>query len=444
MPPRFGETKSPPANTADALRRLAIGPDEGAWTTVLHLHGGEILRATHRILGDPMSAEDACQETLLQIRDRAGQFRGRTDDADATARNWIMRIACNTALHMLRQRSRAKKREQNVARQAPVAHDPLGPADAEHRNDLAERVRVELSELPEKQRLPLVLHFYAGLNYDQISRELRCGVGAARVRVHRALEKLRRRLATMGVILTAAAIYTLLSAAPASAAEFVMDPERLARWHNLLFSSQHATINVVGDPRFHALAKVGYAAASAAICGTLAWSSIGKPEKIGTSQPSTIPAPPPKVSIEREPATETRTEAKRVRESSMPSAPAYTVTERKIARTESSAERTVSKSSARAAKMAPEKAEQPSLPVEDSLVSIAAQLELLRGMQHELNQRVTRIHQTVEARDGVMTEQEQAMLHRAAGEQGEISNLLRTIADQIKFENPREIKQAKK
>src|SRR5437868_15413937 len=86
-------------STADALRRLARGTDDRAWSAVLNRHGVDILRASRRILGDAMSAEDACQETLLQIRDRAGQFRGRSDvhSPDATARNWIMRIACNTA-----------------------------------------------------------------------------------------------------------------------------------------------------------------------------------------------------------------------------------------------------------------------------------------------------------------------------------------------------------
>src|SRR5262249_28807624 len=92
----------------------------------------------------------------------------------------------------------------------------------------------------------------------------------------------------------------------------------------------------------------------------------------------------------------------------------------------------------------PARVEQPAVPVEDSLVSITAQLQLLRGMQHELNQRVARVHQAVQARDGVMTEQEQATLRRAASDQAELSNLLRTVADQIKFEKPAENKQARK
>jgi RNA polymerase sigma-70 factor (ECF subfamily) len=437
-----------PAKTAEALRRLAKGPDEGAWTTVLQLHGGDILRATHRILGDSMSAEDACQETLLQIRDRAGQFRGRSDDADATARNWIMRIACNTALHMLRQRSRAKKREQIVARETPTAHEPLGPSAVDNRNDLAEKVRVELADLPEKQRLPLVLHFYAGLNYDQMSKELRCGVGAARVRVHRALEKLRRRLAAMGVLLTAAAIYTLLSATPASAAEFVMDPERYARFHNLLFSAQHATINVVGDPRFHALAKVGYAAASVAICGTLALSQ-GKKDDNGKQTPSTQPLPPAKVSVEAKSEDEApakpRVEAIAPREIRTENG-SYSITERKVApRAEKrTAEVKSAVKAAEPSNTAASKAAVPAIPSDDPLVSLTAQLKLLSGMQHELNQRVSRIHEAAETRDGVMTDQEQSLLRKAAIDQGEISNLLREIADQIRFEKQKDTRTARK
>src|SRR5687768_15801406 len=97
--------------SATALRRLAAGRDAESWAVILKLHGTDILNTTRRILGDAALAEDACQETLLQIRDRAGQFRGNGPDADASARNWIMRIACNTALHMLRQRKRAHKRD---------------------------------------------------------------------------------------------------------------------------------------------------------------------------------------------------------------------------------------------------------------------------------------------------------------------------------------------
>jgi RNA polymerase sigma factor (sigma-70 family) len=448
-------------STTDALRRLAKGPDDCAWTTVLDRHGVEILRATQRILGDPMSAEDACQETLLQIRDRAAQFRGRPGAPDAMARNWIMRIACNTALHMLRQRRRLRQRELNVARETPQSVDAVdlngGPND-----ELAQRVRAELAELPEKQRLPLMLHFFAGLDYEQISSELRCGVGAARVRVHRALEKLRERMAAVGVLLTAAALYALLAPSHASAGEMMMDPERYARWHGLLLSSQQAAINVVTDPSFTAVSKIGYAAATAAIAGSVAFSYSHKAPEKPTPAPSLTPAvmqassvaaecqPPPappsfqggengggasrqsNPTIDNVPKQNETAAAKPPR-SSPPlekGAPGGSATHDSQVMAASRHDTLA----AREAQAATEKAD-------NELVSRLTQLEMLRMMQHELNVRVARIDEDIESH-GTVTADDQTRLRRAADDQAEISNLLRRIADELQYAQNSETKQA--
>ncbi|MCZ7648411.1 MAG: hypothetical protein M5U26_24655 [Planctomycetota bacterium] len=64
-------------NSAEALKRLARQRDLEAWTVLLERHGAAIQRVSRRILGDDALAEDACQETLLQLRDRAGAFTPR-------------------------------------------------------------------------------------------------------------------------------------------------------------------------------------------------------------------------------------------------------------------------------------------------------------------------------------------------------------------------------
>ena len=481
-------------STTDALRRLAKGPDDCAWTTVLDRHGVEILRATQRILGDPMSAEDACQETLLQIRDRAAQFRGRPGAPDATARNWIMRIACNTALHMLRQRRRSRLRELNVAREAPQtidAPDLNGGANEE----LAERVHAELAELPEKQRLPLMLHFFAGLDYEQISAELRCGAGAARVRVHRALEKLRERMAVVGVLLTTAALYALLTPSRAAAGEVLLDPQRYARFHGLLLSSQQAAINVVSDPSFTAVSKIGYAVASAAIAGTMAFSwSHPAPEK-------PLAPPEPNAVQTRVTAVDTEEVQKQLpqAERQPPPAPPFQGGEnglaarptegdralqdgrsgRDAAKTERAASNTGSAKTSELAAVQPprrpvphEKNESgrsltaaPAVPSamksadskraasaareaqaaaeksDAELVSRLTQLEMLRVMQHELNVRVARIHDEINVH-GVMTVDDELRLRHAADDQAEVANLLRRVADELQFAQTIDVKQA--
>ena len=449
-----------PLSTADALRRLAKGPDDHAWSTVLNRHGVDILRATRRILGDPMSAEDACQETLLQVRDRAGQFRGPASriDAphapDATARNWIMRIACNTALHMLRQRKRSKLREQNVARETPTVIDAPellgGPQwNGADREELAAQVRAELADLPEKQRLPLTLHFFGGLDYEQLSNELRCGVGAARVRVYRALEKLRQRMAALGILVTTAAIYTLLHSSTASAAEAVMDPERFARWQNLLFSSQHAAINVVSDPQFQMLGKLGYAVASAAICGTLAFShSSTQPAKNETPFAPATPKPIVQNLQPVRPAPVAEAATAHGGERNLCSSQVWT----KVPFVDTTDEflKKIDVEFQGLEKPVPEVAKVPAAVPENresALVSPLAQLEMLQAQQHNLNVRVARLHQEIEAHramgvmDGV-TLDDQNRLRRAADDQAELSNLIRQIADELRYSAPKENAQA--
>ena len=452
-------------STTEALRCLAKGPDDRAWTTVLDRHGAEIFRATQRILGDPMSAEDACQETLLQIRDRAGQFRGRPGAPDTMARNWIMRIACNTALHMLRQRRRSKLREQNVAREANQLEE-ASDFNPHPNEELSQRVRAELAELPEKQRLPLVLHFFAGLNYEQISLELRCGVGAARARVHRALEKLRERMALVGIVVTTAALYAALSTTTAHAAEVVLNPERYARWHGLLMSSQQAAINVVTDPGFTAMSKIGFAAAASAVCGAVALTCGPK-----TADRPAVPATPVPVSTQAQPAplpqrdaVENTPPASRSNDVA-PAPPAASVanTQPKIAKEVKPA--AIVESETPSVRPAPrrtasaEKAERatarsastnahsegsaynPSETGDHELFSPLAQLEMVKMMQHELNIRVARIHDTINAH-GMITPEDQVHLQRAADDQSELSNLVRRLSDEIRYSEPEESRHA--
>src|SRR5688572_22622273 len=97
---------------ADALYRLAGGRDADAWGSLLSLAGADIARLSRRLTGDSALADDAIQETLLQVRDCAKNFRTQDADADCAARRWILRVAANTSLHLLRSRRRERNRDE--------------------------------------------------------------------------------------------------------------------------------------------------------------------------------------------------------------------------------------------------------------------------------------------------------------------------------------------
>jgi RNA polymerase sigma-70 factor, ECF subfamily len=129
-------------------------------------------RLAYGMLRQRDDAEDAVQEAALQAWRRRASFRQGLE-----LRPWFLAIVANQC-RMARRRGRP-----TLDRTAAVVERP----DAE----AAGALRAALSQLDAKSRLVLVLRFYLDLPYEEVGRTLGINVGAARVRVHRALRKLR-------------------------------------------------------------------------------------------------------------------------------------------------------------------------------------------------------------------------------------------------------------
>jgi RNA polymerase sigma-70 factor, ECF subfamily len=196
MPPMIVHAQH--AGLAATLHRLAEGRDQQAWTELLDTVGADIHRLARRLLGRSDLADDALQETLLQLRDHAGRFRTDEAEPDEAARRWVLRITGNVSLQLLRARRRAALRDRTAGEsEARAAVPQAGPHDELERREGLDALRCALSELPEASRAALVLHYLAGLGFSEVAAELRVPVGTAKTRVHRALIALRGRLRPM-------------------------------------------------------------------------------------------------------------------------------------------------------------------------------------------------------------------------------------------------------
>src|SRR5439155_9725872 len=101
---------------------------------------------------------------------------------------------------------------------------PLTPADPTLDMTLRDLRRVlheELSQLPDKYRLPLVLCYLEGRSQEEAAVQLGWSKGTFRGRLDRGREHLRRRLAARGVTLSALLCATVV--APRAAAESLVD-----------------------------------------------------------------------------------------------------------------------------------------------------------------------------------------------------------------------------
>lgn len=277
---------------AEILRRLAISRDAAAWGALLEQHGPELLRACRRILRDESLAEDAVQETLLKLRDRAGQFRGTGPDPERAACDWLRRTACTTALQLLRTRARERRRGmEHGSRTNTTRQDAQANAQASaHEN--AARVRHELDRLPEHERLPLVLHFYGEMDYAQVAVTLGCPIGTAKARVHRGVEKLRQRLALLGLVLAVSQVGELLRGSSVLAAESAapLPAGQIQAWRGLLESSRLPSLPDYHPPTGGSsiMLKLGTLAAALLLAILL---FVAGTRSNGADQPPEVPAP---------------------------------------------------------------------------------------------------------------------------------------------------------
>jgi RNA polymerase sigma-70 factor (ECF subfamily) len=151
---------------------------------LLERYQNEIFRYSVQLTRTTTDADDLYQETMLKAYRAFGRL-----GPDSNYRAWLYRIATNTFLSQ----KRKEKRERPLD---PVLDDHLAvtnpdqPASMDAR-DLLVEVEQFVQNLPEKQRVALILRKYHELDYACIADTLNSSEEAARANVYEALRKLR-------------------------------------------------------------------------------------------------------------------------------------------------------------------------------------------------------------------------------------------------------------
>jgi RNA polymerase sigma-70 factor, ECF subfamily len=162
------------------LRRFARG-DHPALGELAARYERPLLGLALGIVSDRELARDAVQDMWVRVIKSATHFQ-----AQSTVRTWMYRILINRAL-TLRQQAGAK-RAGALPGVDPAAETP-DAADED-----VQRVRAAVHELPEHQRLVLLLSYHEGLGHEAAAEVLGIPVGTFKSRLHAALTALRGRL----------------------------------------------------------------------------------------------------------------------------------------------------------------------------------------------------------------------------------------------------------
>jgi RNA polymerase sigma factor, sigma-70 family len=162
---------------ADAHPALLALDDEVAFANSIEPLLPIAFRLAHGMLRNRDDAEDAVQEAAMKAWRKRATFR-----PGAEPRPWFLAIVANEC-------KMARRRPGWVlfGQRSPQEREPASGIEA---GDV-ERLRWALSRLDRKHQLVLVLRFYLDLSNEEVGRTLGISAATARVRVHRAIRRLR-------------------------------------------------------------------------------------------------------------------------------------------------------------------------------------------------------------------------------------------------------------
>jgi RNA polymerase sigma factor (sigma-70 family) len=193
---------------AELLRLIVVGRGdsrfESAFAAIVERHGPMVLGVCRRVLRDEHAAADAFQATFLILARKAGSVRV----ADSLGR-WLYGVSVRVARRARSIRKKERDRVQHLDGIDPIdGTDFLEPHLRDERRAVIDE---EIIRLPDRYRSAVVLCYMEGLTQEEAARQLRCPVGTIQSRLHRARERLRPRLARLGLAPAVAGLSTLVA-----------------------------------------------------------------------------------------------------------------------------------------------------------------------------------------------------------------------------------------
>jgi RNA polymerase sigma-70 factor, ECF subfamily len=175
------------------LMRLVGRGDTKALEELIEKHQALVAGTVARMLGSNSDVEDIAQQVFIRVWKSARRYVPR-----AKFTTWLLKITRNLVFNELR---RSRRRPHVPLQSEPGAEDPplkddmnLAPDASLLESELQRKIEEAILQLPDNQRMALVLRRYEQLSYEQIAEVLDLSVPAVKSVLFRARTELRSRL----------------------------------------------------------------------------------------------------------------------------------------------------------------------------------------------------------------------------------------------------------
>ncbi len=158
------------------------------WDEVVGRHGKNVWRTAYRLLGNDADACDCFQRVFLD----AIQIARREP-----VRDWsglLGRLATRRAIDLLRDRYRRRERGEPLTDPEVLVSPNPGPRQEAEAADLTDRLRLALTNLPQRQAEAFCLRWLDELSYEEMAQRLDIDSNAVAALLHRARTRLRQLL----------------------------------------------------------------------------------------------------------------------------------------------------------------------------------------------------------------------------------------------------------
>ena len=183
----------------ELLRKHVEHGSEEAFRELVERHARMVYGTALRVLGDAALAEEVSQAVFVLLARKAPSIRASTVLA-----GWLYRTARFVSLEALRAERRRKERYERLA-EMNDSSDPVWPKMAPSLEDA-------MARLGTTDRDAVVLRFFENKTFAEVAATMGTTEPAAKMRVGRALERLRTALAREGVAASGAVLAILLAA----------------------------------------------------------------------------------------------------------------------------------------------------------------------------------------------------------------------------------------
>lgn len=167
---------------------LARGDLRSAGQWLVERYARDVVGLCRAMVRERHLAEDLAQDTFSNALVELGGFR-----QDASARTWLLTIARNQCIDHIRRTKRAPLQEWGDDGFEPDEHADPAPLAVERFLDQRE-IQLALDTLAESERALVVLRFRHGLDYPELANVFGVKQGTVRMRLSRALGRMRNQL----------------------------------------------------------------------------------------------------------------------------------------------------------------------------------------------------------------------------------------------------------